>query len=518
MKKQYTVGIIEDEVIERQALRLILSQNRPVLQVVFEAEDGNSALELVRRHNPDILIVDIQIPERSGLELCRELRMEKYAGLIIISTSYSVFSYAYQAIKLQVVDYLLKPTGEAQILSVLDHCISLLEQAGQKKEKEQLLEEHMSQARYEADRRLIQQVLEGNGQMFPKLKELGFPEDGSWQAAWIMQAWNTPDEMDAKAKLSLHSSVCRVFQPAFFVFSRIERDRILIFIQPQETQELFQLYGMLRCYIWSLKQIAGQSAPCYVGPVCASLAEMQAAGTGIPEDLYSLQITSRDFVGYTCFDQYPRAFSRDNYAFQMHKIFRLLQDNRVKYLESMVLSKFREYAKESPQKFYEYSRIFLDALLSFCDSWDLSPVLKEIGNPELLKDTKRQQKMIRDTLAFQAHALEKDVDASMDQVLQRMYKEYSSDLSQAAIAHQMGMTQTYFSRIFKRKTGKTFVSMLTEIRMNRAKELIAENKGITMGELTTLCGYTSKTYFASLFRKTTGLTVNEYQRWSEHEA
>ena len=54
MKKQYTVGIIEDEVIERQALRLILSQNRPVLQVVFEAEDGNSALELVRRHNPDI--------------------------------------------------------------------------------------------------------------------------------------------------------------------------------------------------------------------------------------------------------------------------------------------------------------------------------------------------------------------------------------------------------------------------------------------------------------------------------
>ena len=65
MNKYYTVGIVEDEVIERQALQLILIQNRPILQIVFEAEDGNSALELVHRYTPDILIVDIHIPERS---------------------------------------------------------------------------------------------------------------------------------------------------------------------------------------------------------------------------------------------------------------------------------------------------------------------------------------------------------------------------------------------------------------------------------------------------------------------
>ena len=127
MNKYYTVGIVEDEVIERQALQLILIQNRPILQIVFEAEDGNSALELVHRYTPDILIVDIQIPERSGLELCQELRQEGYAGLIIISTSYSLFNYAYLAIKLNVLDYLLKPTSETQILSVLDRCVSILE-------------------------------------------------------------------------------------------------------------------------------------------------------------------------------------------------------------------------------------------------------------------------------------------------------------------------------------------------------------------------------------------------------
>lgn len=54
MNRYYTVGIVEDEVIERQALRMIMEEKRPVLQVVFEAEDGNSALKMARQYQPDI--------------------------------------------------------------------------------------------------------------------------------------------------------------------------------------------------------------------------------------------------------------------------------------------------------------------------------------------------------------------------------------------------------------------------------------------------------------------------------
>ena len=198
MNKYYTVGIVEDEVIERQALRMIIKENRPVLQVVFEAGDGNSALEMAKQYRPDILIVDIQIPERTGLELCQELRQEGYEGLIIISTSYSIFQYAYLAIKLNVVDYLLKPTGEAQILSVLDRCILILEKTEKRKEKEQRLEEHMIQTRYEADRGLLQWMMDGNKQVFPRLEEIGFPENGQWQACWIVQAWSMAEKMDTK--------------------------------------------------------------------------------------------------------------------------------------------------------------------------------------------------------------------------------------------------------------------------------------------------------------------------------
>ena len=128
MNRYYTVGIVEDEVIERQALRMIMEEKRPVLQVVFEAEDGNSALKMARQHQPDILIVDIQIPGCTGLELCQELRQEGYSGLIIISTSYSLCRYAYLAIKLNVLDYLLKPGTEEELVAVLEEAIRLLEE------------------------------------------------------------------------------------------------------------------------------------------------------------------------------------------------------------------------------------------------------------------------------------------------------------------------------------------------------------------------------------------------------
>ena len=517
MNRFYTVGIVEDEVIERQALRMIMEEKRPVLQVVFEAEDGNSALKMARQYQPDILIVDIQIPGCTGLELCQELRQEGYSGLIIISTSYSLFRYAYLAIKLNVLDYLLKPTGETQILSVLDRCILILEKNEQRKEKEQRLEEHMIRTRYEADRRLLQQMMDGNEQVFPRLKEMGFPENGQWQACWIVQAWSMAEKMDTKEVVEIYSSICQIFKQEFFVFVKLDADKILLFVQPKEKRDKFLLYTMLRCAIWSLKQLTGQKQFCYVSPISNSLEQMKTSGSQIPENLSLLPMISRDFICYTQMEQRPRAFSRDRYIFHMQKMIRFLKDNRIRYLENMFFSELQDYAQSEPQKFWEYLHIFFDAVVTVSDSRDLSFVMEKISSEGFIEDSKQQQEMIHQILIDCRTDEEESTDTSMDQILKIMREEYTSDLSQAEIAQRMGMTQTYFSRMFKNKTGKNFVSLLTEFRMNHAKELIAKEHDITISELAEKCGYTSKTYFCALFRKTVGLTVNEYRRRLENE-
>ena len=518
MNKKYTVGIVEDEIIERKALSLMIGRNRPILEIIFEAGDGKSAWDLVHRHSPDILIVDIKIPEISGLELCRKLRDEGYDGQIVISTSYSLFNYAYQAIKLNVLDYLLKPTEEEQILNVLDRCISILNQDETAKQREQKLIDHMSQARYDADVRFIDHLLSGDIHLLPRLYDIGFPTEGRWQAVWIAFSLEESGDRMEHDRVTLHSSLCTAFQEEFFVFARVTQKSALVFVQPKKNYEIFHFYTVLRCYIWAIRQITKQCNPFYVSPICASLEDAKAAGFSIPTDLSTLQLTCKDFISYICFDKSPRAFSRDKYTFHMHRMIRLLQDKRLRYLENMIVSEMKEYMGKESGKGWEYIRIFMDALTSFSYASDFSMLQKNIVNPDIWTDDRKLQEIVHQSLMSWQLPFQNSTEDSMDKILHIMRTEYASNLSQAEVAQRVGMTQTYFSRMFKNKIGKNFVSVLTEIRIERAKELIAENSEITLEELAALCGYTSKTYFCSLFRKETGMTVSEYQKWRESQS
>ena len=81
-------------------------------------------------------------------------------------------------------------------------------------------------------------------------------------------------------------------------------------------------------------------------------------------------------------------------------------------------------------------------------------------------------------------------------------------LSQADIAEHFGLSQAYFSRFFKKETGETFITYLTHLRLERAKNLLIAGKGVS--EVAESCGYQSKKYFLDVFRQNTGKTVAQY--------
>lgn len=519
MDKRYTVGIVEDEMIEQTALSLMITRNRQNLEVIFTATDGKTALNLVRQYVPDILIVDIKIPEISGLELCSMLRKEGYTGYFIISTSYSLFNYAYQAIKLNVVDYLLKPTEEKQILDVLDRCISLLDEDKSFEEKEKKWKGYINQAKHDVDLWVMDQMMNGDKKMLPRLTEIGFPENGQWQSFWIAVSFDDSDKTSQEHRKELCSCLCSVFLEEFFVFASHLENKILAFIQPKKYYDIFQLYAMIRCEIERIRQYNHQEKTifCYVSGICHSIEEMKEAGKGIPDDLSNLKLRCRDFISNIFFDQSPRAFTRDQYLFTMHRMLRLLQDKKIRQLENVVLAEIKQYTKKDCHKAWEYIRIFMDALISFGAYGNFSVIQKEIADPNLITDHLRLSKMIHESLLMCEAQFSEDTENSMDRILHIMQTEYASNLSQAEVAQRMGMTQPYFSRMFKNKIGKNFVSVLTDIRIEHAKQLILENNEITTEELASLCGYTSKTYFCALFRKTTGMTVSEYQRRRKYE-
>lgn len=99
-----TTIIVDDEPLARRRIRTLLARERDI-QVVEECVDGPSAVDAIRRNRPDLVFLDVQMPEMSGFEVLRALG--DALGAVIFVTAYEQFSL--QAFEVHALDYLLKP-------------------------------------------------------------------------------------------------------------------------------------------------------------------------------------------------------------------------------------------------------------------------------------------------------------------------------------------------------------------------------------------------------------------------
>ncbi len=111
--------IADDEPKIRRGLKAAVERIRPDMKVVAEAEDGESALALVRKEQPDILMIDVRMPFLNGLELIEKVSGEAGDCIIIVVSGHDEFQYAQRALQLKVFEYLLKPVPEDVLSAVL---------------------------------------------------------------------------------------------------------------------------------------------------------------------------------------------------------------------------------------------------------------------------------------------------------------------------------------------------------------------------------------------------------------
>ncbi|CCO07733.1 response regulator transcription factor [Desulforamulus hydrothermalis] len=107
------VLIVEDELLELEFLRSVVSDELLAEDKVITCQSGAEAVKLAKQYRPDIIFMDIRIPEMDGLQAIEEIRKFLPQACIVILSAYSDFSYAQKAIRHQVQEYLLKPIKPA---------------------------------------------------------------------------------------------------------------------------------------------------------------------------------------------------------------------------------------------------------------------------------------------------------------------------------------------------------------------------------------------------------------------
>jgi two-component system response regulator YesN len=122
----YRLMIADDEPKIRRGLSRLPWQEIEV-EVIAEAVDGQDALNKAKDLQPDLMLVDINMPNLTGLELIRHLKETNPECLIFIVSGYDEFDYAKEAIKLNVFDYILKPVNRKELMTVVKKGIDSLD-------------------------------------------------------------------------------------------------------------------------------------------------------------------------------------------------------------------------------------------------------------------------------------------------------------------------------------------------------------------------------------------------------
>jgi len=123
----YKLMIVEDEPLERQALRVILQRNFFNIEIKTDSTNGDEAILNAKIFRPDIILMDIKMPEKTGLDAQKEIINFLPNVKTIIMTAYEKFEYAQKSIKYGAMDYLLKPVRPVDLRASVEKAIKSID-------------------------------------------------------------------------------------------------------------------------------------------------------------------------------------------------------------------------------------------------------------------------------------------------------------------------------------------------------------------------------------------------------
>lgn len=519
----YKVFFVEDEVITREGIRDNVDWQANGFEFCGEATDGEMALPLLRITQPDVLITDIKMPFMDGLQLSKIVRERMPWVKIVILSGHDEFEYAQEAINLGVTDYLLKPVTVRKLQSVLQKLTLQLDQERKEQDNLKKLQAQVEENQAMLRERLLFRLVVGAispTEAVEKGQSLGIDLIARYYLVVILkiELGDRTKPYDYDEYQRVQSAVMQLAEknPDVFVLKRDWGDLILM-MKGSTPEYLEEERDLLLEEVRQLVAKTRYQLTIGVGTYKKRIADISQS---FVEALVNVQSPTHENKS-----DLNRAVERG----ELLKVDRSAVENYLRYGVKDGFNEFfnayiRPLGETALKSNLIKNYIFVDVVLATAKlvndlGGDVDKLIPELNSIEMTMsniktiDQLQEQayKILSSALAYrdsQPNGQYKNLIRRAKEYLEQHYT--NPELSLTDMAAQANLSASHFSVVFSQEAHQTFKEYLTEIRINKAKELLRMTS-LRSADIAYQVGYNDPHYFSSVFKKNTGLSPIEFR-------
>lgn len=495
MKK---VLIVEDEILARLGLRQLLDWEKLGFALLEDASDGQQALEVICSQQPDIILLDLNIPKIDGLQILEFIREKRINSKVIVISCNEEFDMVKEAMKRGAFDYLRKLNLSAdELLGILRKCSSSQDTLEHEKRQKYVFYE----MRFEELLGIGGRNLFVNTDVYRSaVCILGETDKELFEINEAVRDYLTEHALE-------YVQIIKGTQCGFFLtekrWSESERSELNQYLKEKTGKKIYA--GMHQSLMQNRQEVCDALLMAEQIVILGYYDEESKiydidrkieVGGHSPKEIYRLLSEMKDAVS---------GFRLDDAKTCICRIMEVLRKN--KYIHLNVLR-----------------RIFMDILGMY--SMTAQVLGGNIEEIEIHQDNCHYQKIMMISSLNQIESWFLEFAETFYQHFFIRYKCSGSDILQKAVeyveenfcrqitlaetAKEVGVTSAYLSTVFKKETGQNFIEYVNVQKIEAAKEML--DKGSFVYEVSAVLGFENVTYFSKVFKKYAGISADNWRK------
>ena len=521
----YKVFIAEDEIVVREGLRNAIQSGTGPFVLVGEASDGEMALSIMKDVKPDILITDIRMPFVDGLSLSRIIKKILPWIKIIIISGHDEFQYAQEAISIGVDEYILKPISASDMLATIHKLVETIEQ-----EKKQLSSiEHLKrQAQSNSDlirERWLCDLVTGivkTEEALEKGNDMGIDLIAhGYLVALIKLSTTTENYADLiAAKFHINSLIDN--QEETLCFSQ-SRDSIILLLMQVVSESIEETaYTLGQAIKYEVERNTNCMVAIGIGSLVERIGNLSQSYAGAEKAVqYSVKTGQKLIIGAHDLNTFSEIDFLKLDGSSISERLKYVKKSGIEEIIDQYVAMIGDQPLQTTLIGYYLLCDLIVAISKIIDELGgvVQEVIPSLSHKEQLSEIAGSKetfcegvRLILDTfIEFRESKSAGKYYEMIQKAKQHIHLHYADqDISLHSVASVVHVSPNHFSTIFSQETGETFIEYLTQVRINKSKELLLTTD-LRSADIAYEVGFGDPHYFSFIFKKHTGISPREFR-------